>query len=122
MTADQRGPARAIEAVRVAAFLSKLGLLLYDAAPRSYGFRVTTLSQGHERDGRRPNESPEPRKLTLSKETLRTLGDDELTGVAGGGGHRHAYGHDKVSFKCTGVCIVSDGCSGGCVNSTGICR
>ncbi len=38
----------------------------------------------------------ESRKLELSKETLRCLDDQDLTGVAGGGGH----GENNNSFIC----------------------
>lgn len=61
----------------------------------------------------------EAKKLTLSKETLRCLDDDDLTDVVGGWG---GYSHDcNNSHACqgSGVCIsagcdISGGCSGGC--------
>ena len=41
----------------------------------------------------------EPRKLELSKETLRCLDDQDLTGVAGGGNKRGG-GENNNSFIC----------------------
>jgi hypothetical protein len=40
----------------------------------------------------------ESRKLELSKETLRCLDDQDLTGVAGGG--KHGGGENNNSFIC----------------------
>ena len=40
----------------------------------------------------------EPRKLELSKETLRCLDDQDLTGVAGGG--NHGGRENNNSFIC----------------------
>jgi natural product precursor len=42
------------------------------------------------------------RKLELSKETLRCLDDQDLTDVAGGGGHGggHGGGENNNSFIC----------------------
>ena len=44
------------------------------------------------------------KKLALSKETLRSLDDDDLTGVVGGGGERGGGGNFN-SFGCSGVCV-----------------
>lgn len=44
----------------------------------------------------------QPRKLTLSKETLRTLDDDQLRDVAGG---------------ATGICLRTTVCHSGVCNS-----
>jgi len=73
--------------------------------------------------------SQEPRKLTLSKETLRTLTDEQLGNVAGGHGCGHGNGRGNghgasggcISGVCTEGCIVSDQCSGVCVISSGVC-
>jgi hypothetical protein len=43
------------------------------------------------------------RKLELSKETLRCLDDQDLTGVVGGGGHREGGGGQEQSVAL--VCI-----------------
>jgi hypothetical protein len=40
----------------------------------------------------------EPRKLELSKETLRCLDDQDLTGVAGGG--KRGGGENNNTFIC----------------------
>jgi len=57
----------------------------------------------------------ESRKLELSKETLRCLDDQDLTGVAGGG-HRHGGGGgNNNSFICSGVCVSYE------CQSVGIC-
>ena len=47
----------------------------------------------------------ESKKLTLSKETLRCLDDDDLTDVVGG--HRGGNSHDchNNSNVCSGVCV-----------------
>ena len=46
------------------------------------------------------------KKLVLSKETLRSLDDEDLTGVVGGGGHGHGGGGNNFnSFVCSGVCV-----------------
>ena len=48
------------------------------------------------------------KKLALSKETLRSLDDEDLTGVVGGGGHGHGHGgggNNFNSFVCSGVCV-----------------
>ena len=42
----------------------------------------------------------EPRKLELSKETLRCLDDQDLTGVAGG--NKRGGGENNNSFICIG--------------------
>ena len=52
----------------------------------------------------------EAKKLSLSKETLRCLDDDDLTGVVGGGGRHHNGGN---SYDCYNN---SNGCSGICVS------
>jgi hypothetical protein len=46
----------------------------------------------------------QPKKLELSKETLRGLDDDDLTGVVGGGGHGGGGGsHILCSVGCESV-------------------
>jgi hypothetical protein len=47
------------------------------------------------------------KKLALSKETLRSLDDQDLTDVVGGGGHRdHGGGGGNFnSFGCSGICV-----------------
>lgn len=46
------------------------------------------------------------KKLALSKETLRSLDDEDLTGVVGGGGHGGGGGVNNFnSFVCSGVCV-----------------
>ena len=46
------------------------------------------------------------KKLALSKETLRSLDDADLTGVVGGGGHGHGGGGNNFnSFVCSGICV-----------------
>ena len=49
------------------------------------------------------------KKLALSKETLRSLDDEDLTGVVGGGGHgKHnggGGGGNFNSFGCSGLCV-----------------
>ena len=51
----------------------------------------------------------ESTKLTLAKETLRCLDDDDLTDVVGGGGGRHHGGNSNDchnnSNVCSGVCV-----------------
>ena len=42
------------------------------------------------------------KKLALSKETLRSLDDEDLTGVVGGGG---GGGGNFNSFGCSGICV-----------------
>jgi len=57
------------------------------------------------------------RKLTLSKETLRTLSDDALTDVAGASGFCQGSGACNQSGNCQSGQI----CTVGCVNSL-VCR
>lgn len=47
------------------------------------------------------------KKLALSKETLRSLDDEDLTGVVGGGHHGGGGGggNNFNSFVCSGVCV-----------------
>ena len=47
------------------------------------------------------------KKLALSKETLRSLDDEDLTGVVGGGGggREHGGGGNFNSFACSGICV-----------------
>ena len=46
------------------------------------------------------------KKLALSKETLRSLDDEDLTGVVGGGGHKQHGGVNNFnSFGCSGICV-----------------
>ena len=46
------------------------------------------------------------KKLALSKETLRGLDDEDLTGVVGGGGGGdHGGGGNFNSFVCSGICV-----------------
>ena len=49
------------------------------------------------------------KKLALSKETRRSLDDEDLTGVVGGGGHGKQHGGGGVnnfnSFGCSGICV-----------------
>jgi natural product precursor len=55
------------------------------------------------------------KKLTLSKETLRCLDDQELTGVVGGwggGGHSHNCNNSNVCQSNAFACISND-----CFNS-----
>jgi hypothetical protein len=42
------------------------------------------------------------KKLALSKQTLRSLDDEDLTGVVGGGG---GGGGNFNSFGCSGICV-----------------
>jgi hypothetical protein len=55
------------------------------------------------------------KKLALSKETLRSLDDQDLTDVVGGGGggHREGGGNNN-SFGCSGICISYECNSGVC--------
>jgi len=57
------------------------------------------------------------RKLTLSKETLRTLNDDALTDVAGASGFCQGTG----LCNQTGNCQSGQVCTVACANSLG-CR
>ena len=47
------------------------------------------------------------KKLALSKETLRSLDDEDLTGVVGGGGKGGGGGGggNFNSFGCSGICV-----------------
>jgi len=46
------------------------------------------------------------KKLALSRETLRSLDDEDLTGVVGGGGGGdHGGGGNFNSFVCSGICV-----------------
>jgi hypothetical protein len=46
------------------------------------------------------------KKLALSKETLRSLDDQDLTDVVVGGGHGgHGGGGNFNSFGCSGICV-----------------
>jgi hypothetical protein len=56
--------------------------------------------------------SNQPKKLELSKETLRGLDDAELTDVVGGG-HHHGGGGVNIS----GICVSFDCNSFVCVQS-----
>jgi hypothetical protein len=60
------------------------------------------------------------RKLELSKETLRCLDDQDLTGVAGGGG-RHEGGGGQNQSAVIGVCISNNDNSCVCVQSFAFC-
>jgi hypothetical protein len=71
----------------------------------------------------------ESRKLSLSKETLRCLDDQDLTEVVGGGSNRHhGGGGGNNSFDCnnsnacqgSGIC-VSAGCNSGVCTLIGFC-
>jgi hypothetical protein len=55
----------------------------------------------------RNSETPNSKKLTLSKETLRTLNDDQLTDVSGG---------------ATGICVNTVVCQSGICNSGVACQ
>jgi hypothetical protein len=57
--------------------------------------------------------SNQPKKLELSKETLRSLDDTELTDVVGGGGHHGGGGGTNIS----GICVSFDCNSFVCVQS-----
>jgi hypothetical protein len=58
------------------------------------------------------------KKLALSKETLRSLDDQDLTDVVGGGGSRgreDGGGHNNNnSFGCSGICVSYECNSGIC--------
>ena len=58
------------------------------------------------------------RKLALSKETLRSLDDQDLNDVVGGGcgGHREGGGghNNNNSFGCSGICVSYECNSGIC--------
>lgn len=57
------------------------------------------------------------KKLALSKETLRSLDDQDLTDVVGGGGSRGREGgggHNNNSFGCSGICVSYECNSGIC--------
>ena len=46
------------------------------------------------------------KKLALSKETLRSLDDEDLTGVVGDGGRGGGGGGGNFnSFGCSGICV-----------------
>ena len=46
------------------------------------------------------------KKLALSRETLRSLDDEDLTGVVGGGGKDGGGGGNNFnSFGCSGICV-----------------
>lgn len=62
--------------------------------------------------------SNQPKKLELSKETLRSLDDTELTNVVGGGGGGHHHGGGGVNIS--GICVSFDCNSFVCVQ-TGLC-
>ena len=51
------------------------------------------------------------KKLALSKQTLRSLDDEDLTGVVGGGG---GGGGNFNSFGCSGICVSYECNSGIC--------
>jgi hypothetical protein len=65
----------------------------------------------------------ESKKLTLSRETLRCLDDEDLMGIVGGGGqgdrHHNGGGNsndcNNNSNVCSGFCISAD------CQSVGIC-
>ena len=58
------------------------------------------------------------KKLALSKETLRSLDDQDLTDVVGGGGSRGREGgggdNNDNSFGCSGICVSYECNSGIC--------
>jgi hypothetical protein len=56
------------------------------------------------------------KKLALSKETLRSLDDQDLTDVVGGGGSRgkEGGGGNNNSFGCSGICVSYECNSGIC--------
>jgi hypothetical protein len=57
------------------------------------------------------------KKLALSKETLRSLDDQDLTDVVGGGGSRGREGgggNNNNSFGCSGICVSYQCNSGVC--------
>lgn len=61
--------------------------------------------------------SNQPKKLELSKETLRGLDDAELTEVVGGGGNR-GHGHGSGGNNTSGICVSFDCNSFVCAEST----
>ena len=58
------------------------------------------------------------KKLAMSKETLRSLDDQDLTDVVGGGGSRGREGggghNNNNSFGCSGICVSYECNSGIC--------
>jgi hypothetical protein len=56
------------------------------------------------------------KKLALSKETLRSLDDDDLTDVVGGSRREHGGGghNNNNSFGCSGICVSYECNSGIC--------
>jgi hypothetical protein len=63
----------------------------------------------------------ESKKLELSKETLRCLDDQDLTGVAGGWGEGGGGGHNNNnSFGCSVVCVSYE-CQSVGICDSGIC-
>lgn len=56
------------------------------------------------------------KKLALSKETLRSLDDEDLTDVVGGSRREHGGGggHNNNSFGCSGICVSFECNSGIC--------
>jgi hypothetical protein len=60
----------------------------------------------------------EAKKLTLSKETLHCLDDDDLTGVVGGwhhnGGNSNNCNNNYNSDRCSGLCVSFQCQSGVC--------
>ncbi len=56
------------------------------------------------------------KKLALSKETLRSLDDDDLTDVVGGSRKDHGGGghNNNNSFGCSGICVSYECNSGIC--------
>ena len=56
------------------------------------------------------------KKLALSKETLRSLDDEDLTDVVGGSRREHGGGghNNNNSFGCSGICVSFECNSGVC--------
>jgi hypothetical protein len=56
------------------------------------------------------------KKLALSKETLRSLDDEDLTDVVGGSRREHGGGghNNNNSFGCSGICVSYECNSGIC--------
>ena len=57
------------------------------------------------------------KKLALSKETLRSLDDEDLTDVVGGSRREHGGGgghNNNNSFGCSGICVSFECNSGIC--------
>ena len=55
------------------------------------------------------------KKLALSKETLRSLDDEDLTDVVGDSKREHGGGHNNNnSFACSGICVSFECNSGIC--------